>query len=170
VEESTKRKQVRTLSICPCQVELTDFRYGFLLNRYMVPTVLAAVIYSTRLPQRSKRLLDLIVSGIAGFISMDVSDIRCKHILAMSYVLIVLSMGISTLLVILRVIALWAHSRVSFVARAGTLILPSLRPLQTAVFALWSAFIVSQCTTLFCAVMTIVRVLREPLGSPMGCG
>jgi hypothetical protein len=119
VEESTKRKQVRTLSICPCQVELKDFRYGFLLNRYMVPTVLAAVIYSTRLPQRSKRLLDLIVSGIAGFISMDVSDIRCKHILAMSYVLIVLSMGISTLLVILRVIALWAHSRVSFAARAG---------------------------------------------------
>jgi putative effector of murein hydrolase LrgA (UPF0299 family) len=50
---------------------------------------------------------------MAGFISAGVSENRCKHIMAASYVCIVVSLAISTLLVILRVITLWAHSRVS---------------------------------------------------------
>jgi hypothetical protein len=54
---------------------------------------------------------------MAGFISAGVSENRCKHIMTTSYVCIVVSLAISTLLVILRVITLWSHSRVSFMSQ-----------------------------------------------------
>jgi hypothetical protein len=90
---------------------------------------------------------------------------KCKRIMTMSYILIVVSLGVSTLLVILRVIALWSHSRVSSSCQAVHQRARYLCILQAAVIALWSTFIVSQCMALWCSVMTIVHILREHLAS-----
>jgi hypothetical protein len=76
----------------------TISKYGFLVNRYMVPAVLATVFYA-----------------MSGFVGASTSVAECKRILTASLALIVVSLAISTLLVILRVIALWEHSRVSVV-------------------------------------------------------
>jgi hypothetical protein len=51
MEESTKCEQVRAASLALLKallvrpVELTNLRYGFLLNRYVVPTMLGVVFY-----------------------------------------------------------------------------------------------------------------------------
>jgi hypothetical protein len=51
MEESTKCEQVRVASsallkaLLERPVELTNLRYGFLLNRYVVPAMLGVVFY-----------------------------------------------------------------------------------------------------------------------------
>jgi hypothetical protein len=90
----TFRREVELIWRAPHTIS----KYGFLVNRYMVPAVLATVFYA-----------------MSGFVGASTSVAECKRILTASLALIVVSLAISTLLVILRVIALWEHSRVSVV-------------------------------------------------------
>jgi ABC-type spermidine/putrescine transport system permease subunit II len=49
---------------------------------------------------------------MSGFVGIRLTDTQCKDIFTVSLVLGVLSVGLSNLMVLMRVVALWEHNKV----------------------------------------------------------
>jgi hypothetical protein len=59
---------------------------------------------------------------MSGFIGTKITDEACKIVATISIVLMIVSLAVSTLFVVLRILALWEHNRVRHQCDAPPLI------------------------------------------------